>query len=175
MREWREVAGYEGLYLVSDDGFVKNEISGEILKMYISPTGYARVSLSGKVVSLHRIVANAFIPNLENKPCVNHKDGNKLNNSVNNLEWCSHSENERHSYRVLGKKISPELHRKMIEAHTEATRKSVTQCTLEGAKIRTFSSTAEAHRITGISQGNISECCNNKRKQAGGFKWNFEI
>lgn len=174
---WKDVVGYEGLYKVSNDGSVRNEETGAILKEYISPTGYVRVGLNkdgcNKIVMIHRIVAQAFLPNTQNKPCVNHIDGNKSNNSVNNLEWCTHSENELHSYRVLGKKLKPEQHRKMIEGHTEATRRTVVQSNMDGDVIRTFASTNEAHRITGISQGNISECCNKKRKHAGGYIWSF--
>jgi len=112
----KDIPNTDGKYAVSADGLVLrfkakkwNCIKGEII------CGYRRVNLSlGKVVKrarVHRLVAQAFIENPLNKPFVNHKDGNKLNNCVENLEWCTSSENEHHSYNVLGKvawKTKPE-------------------------------------------------------------------
>lgn len=163
-------------YTVLRNGVVI-DFEGRKLPQYKTPTGYVQVMLKQdgkrKKALVHRLVALAFIPNPLNKPCVNHIDGNKENNSVENLEWCTYSENELHSHRKLGKKLSPENHKKMIEAHTKAVSTPVMQLTLDGVHVNTFRSMAEAHRQTGISQGNISECCNNRRNKAGGFKWCF--
>ena len=102
MEQWREVVGYNGKYLVSNKGRVKNAKSGRILKERITHRGYVKVHLfrvnDDRNVFLHRIVAQAFIPNPQGKPQVNHIDGNKLNNNADNLEWCTNEENVRHSW-----------------------------------------------------------------------------
>lgn len=176
--KFREAKGYDG-FLVSDTGIVKSAKTDKIRNQYTSPTGYVRVNIRQggrwKTVSVHRLVADAFIPNPQNKPCVNHIDGNKANNNAENLEWCTHSENESHSYKCLGKTVSPEHIKKIIKLHKEAVSTPVTQFTLGGKNVRTFVSMAEAHRATGIAQSNISKCCNNERNQAGGYKWSFVI
>ena len=102
-------------YLVYEDGRVQNSNTGRFLKPEITRNGYARVTLctrgSTQRFLLHRLVAMRFLPNPENKPCVNHLDGDKLNNSVCNLEWTTHSENEYHSYNKLGKQVPKGLDR----------------------------------------------------------------
>ena len=110
---WIDVVGYEGLYQVSNLGRVKNlkrkvpyakgmrTIPERILRNHINECGYVYVRLykdaKGKNIKLHRIVAQAFIKNPENKRCVNHIDGNKQNNRAENLEWVTHSENMQHA------------------------------------------------------------------------------
>ena len=118
---WKDINGYEGCYQVSNLGRIKSLdrmtnnqygeyfMKGRILKnSIIKEKGYCRVSLNngnGKISKrVHRLVAEAFIPNPENKPEVNHKDGNKLNNCVSNLEWCTNKENIEHSIRTGLKK-----------------------------------------------------------------------
>ena len=105
MVEWRNVDGFSD-YLVSENGEVKNKTTGQILKQTITQKGYAVVGLVNggkhKNVRVHRIVAMAFVANPRNKPQVNHKDGNKLNNKRENLEWVTGKENIRHSYWELG-------------------------------------------------------------------------
>lgn len=99
---WKDVEGYEGKYQVSNWGRVRNK-KGEIIKPYLNHKGYEKVSLSNGINSrtnkhrVHRLVAQAFIPNPENYPQVNHKDGNKHNNSVSNLEWCTNLQNAQHA------------------------------------------------------------------------------
>lgn len=101
----KEIAGYDGKYLVSEEGVVysirRQGSDGRIITQRPNTSGYMRVDLrKGKEkqsLLVHRIVAEAFIPNPENKKCVNHIDGNKNNNSFSNLEWCSHSENMKHA------------------------------------------------------------------------------
>lgn len=101
----RPIQGYDGKYLVDESGNVftveRQGTDSRKLVQSLNSSGYLRVSLrkgsQKKSLLVHRIVAEAFIPNPENKKCVNHIDGNKLNNSANNLEWCTHSENMKHA------------------------------------------------------------------------------
>ena len=100
------VNGYERLYRLYIDGQVWSVRSGKFLKQEDNK-GYKRVtfSINGKTkrYQVHRLVAIHFLPNPSSKPCVNHIDGDKYNNYIKNLEWCTHQENEIHSYSVLGK------------------------------------------------------------------------
>lgn len=108
MEFWKDVEGYQGVYKVSNLGRVKSlKYNKERFLKQEKSKGYKRVSLSKnnevQRYLVHRLVANYFIINAHDKKCVNHINGDKLNNYANNLEWCTHSENERHSYDVLGK------------------------------------------------------------------------
>lgn len=116
MSEWFDVKGYEARYQVTRDGRVKSkirrvyspicggdrQIGGKLLKLVTHPRGYrnAQFVVDGKrkSLSLHRMLAELFIPNPEGKPHINHIDGNPANNSIENLEWCTHLENMRHAY-----------------------------------------------------------------------------
>ena len=95
--EWVKITR---IHEVSNNGLIRN-VNGHLLKPWVGTTGYYHIKMfvSGKRknLKLHRLVAKAFIPNPENKPCINHIDGNKLNNCVNNLEWCTHAENMTHA------------------------------------------------------------------------------
>jgi hypothetical protein len=104
--EWRAIPNYEGVYDASSFGRIRNSKTGRVLKPE-NVKGYLRNTLSkGNIQNrfqTHRLVALCFIPNPENKPCVNHIDGVKTNNRIDNLDWCTYSENERHSYDLIGK------------------------------------------------------------------------
>lgn len=111
MEVWKDVVGYEGLYQISDTGKIKsiqrrygnyNGMRRErIMKQRPDSRNYINITLckNGKHKShwVHRLVAQAFIPNLDNKHCINHIDNNPSNNSIENLEWCTHKENSQHS------------------------------------------------------------------------------
>ena len=134
---WRWVPGYEGLYMVSDWGRIMSApkanphgpACGRVLSQAYSGSGYPGVSLSAngtaKRYSVHRLVAEAFIPNPENKPQVNHIDGNKANNAASNLEWVTASENALHSYRNLPRKKFSHFHSvKLTPSQAKAIRES---------------------------------------------------
>ena len=173
--EWRPVVGYEGLYEVSNMGRVKSlertvwngkgyfKTSERILKPGKDKGGYLQVCLckdgKDKWCAVHRLVATAFLPNLDNLPQVNHIDENKENNCVQNLEWCSRSYNV--NYGVGNKKRAEKLSKPIFGIDR------ITGLIVE------FPSTMEAERTLGISKGNICECCKGKRKSAGNFYWYY--
>ena len=101
--DWKDIPGYEGLYAVSNNGRVMNVRSGRILKEHITKFGYKRIGIYKNGVCrmfiVHRLVAQAFLPNPDNLPEVNHKDEDKTNNSVDNLEWCDRSYNNNYGTR----------------------------------------------------------------------------
>ena len=166
MEHWKEIAGYEGLYEVSDLGRVKSLKYGKerILKPQKNTRGYLKVALckDGKVEQpkIHRLVAEAFIPNPNNLETINHKDEVKTNNTVGNLEWMSVKDNN--NYGTRNKRVG-EAHSKQVQMFDKKTFEL----------LETFPSTHEAERITGISNSNISECCNANRKSAGGYIWRY--
>lgn len=105
--EWKPINGFEGLYEISSYGKVKSfkvYPSGKILKPSPDSGGYLRLSLmragKNKYVTVHRLVAEAFLPKVDGKTCVNHIDGNKANNRLDNLEWCTYSENIKHAIKT---------------------------------------------------------------------------
>jgi len=140
----------------------KRIIKSTILKPFISK-GYAIVTLSKnntkKHYPIHRLVATAFLPNKENFPIINHKDENKQNNQVENLEWCTIKYNMNYG----------ECRNKTIKGII----KSVIQLDINNNYIRTFSSATEAQKELGIKQNSICLCCKGKYKTAGGYKWKY--
>lgn len=100
MEQWKQVIGYEGLYEVSNYGNVRNANSGHVLSQSNTTTGYKKVELyknGRKSLKVHRLVAFAFINNVDGKPYINHKNGNKADNRVENLEWSTQKENVNHA------------------------------------------------------------------------------
>lgn len=168
--EWKPVNGFEGHYVVSNLGNVKSlKSGGMILKSHVNK-GYEYVHLCKNSkhynAKVHRLVAKAYIPSHENACEVNHKDGNKLNNRVENLEWVTPSENMKHA-RMLG------LNR--AGRNNAFTSKAVDMISPDGSIIQTFPSTMEAERQTGIRRANIQGCCAGRYgcKTAGGFRWQY--
>ena len=178
IEEWREISGYEGLYEVSSLGRVRrlnwrNTGLPRLLYLKNGTHGYKQVELfkhgKGKMLTVHRLVANAFIPNSDNLDTVNHINENKHDNSVSNLEWCSLGDNVRKYYR--NHKFVP----KFIPRHTTASLKKIVQLSIDGDVIREWDNVATIHRELCFNNWSISQCCDGKRKTAYGFKWQYAV
>lgn len=176
MEDWKTSVEFPA-YEVSTLGRIRNKATGKILKPLLDK-GYHRVNIyeAGKMYrrSVHRLVLSAFIPNEDAKTkCqVNHKDGNKTNNHLENLEWCTCSENVRHAIKNGLQKVF-------------GRQKKVLQIDKEGNVVARYRSAREAERMTGIKESRISSVCTGysytrkdgyqeKRYTAGGFKWAYE-
>lgn len=165
--EFKEIIGYEGWYWISKSGKVKTKY--RTLKPTINLDGYYCVNLRKdnvqKTYTLHRLLALNFIDNPNNYPQVNHKDENKLNNDLDNLEWCTQQYN--HDYGTRNERTAKSQMNKQGS-------KVILQYDLQGNFIKEFPSVSEASRELGKSQANISRCANCFKNQAYGFIWKFK-
>ena len=174
--EWKEIPGYEGLYEASSlgrirsmDKTIKTYNGGSYIragmekKPCVNKSGYFRLNLCKDGISksclVHRLVAKAFIPNGSNLPEVNHINENKLDNRIENLEWCSYQYNMNWGY-----------HNENV-GRTNG--KPVVQFTIEETKVKEYYSSYEASRMTGITEQSINLCCLGRRQHAGGFRWKY--
>lgn len=192
--EWRDIAGYEDYYQVSSFGRVKSveryiqqrdgrrapyRIPEKILKPKMSPNGYLFVNLSvqgrAKPCRIHRLVAETFIPNPQGLPTVNHKDENKDNNRVDNLEWCTQAYNNEYGTR------------RQRSQESQPHRRAVRMLSMDGMLLRTFPTMKDAARyiVSEIGEGapsvkiannNIRMVCRNysHRHKAYGYGWEYD-
>ena len=178
MEIWKDVIDYEGLYEMSNLGSIRSQArtgtKGGILKQKLSNTGYwsVRLSKNGTVRSnnVHRIFAKLFIPNPENKPCINHKDGVKSNNDINNLEWCTYKENTAHAIDA-GLQTPTHMNLSNVCGKNHPKSKTTYQYDSSNNKLRSFDSRKEASETTGVAMCSISQVCNGKIPFAGGYIW----
>ena len=175
---WKPIKGYEGIYEVSSYGRVRSlermridkkgrrkPIPEKMLKMH-DRKGYDSVTLQDMgrkaIMSVHRLVAMAFIPNPDNLPAVNHRDENPRNNHVDNLEWCTIQYNTNYGNGIA----------KQVASMTYKTRE-VEQLSINGEHIAYFKSLSEASKATGADKSLIMRVCKGMKKTAGGFIWKY--
>lgn len=168
--EWKDIPGFENKYQISNFGRVKTlnykrTKQPRIMNGITEIRGYSCIAFreggagsKQRHFMVHRLVAQAFIPNPDNKPFVNHKDGNRSNNKVDNLEWCTRAENEEHKIYTLGHCSGYCIPPKPV------------LCVETGIKYRSIS---EAARQMGVRQGAISFALTAKYRTSCGYHWKY--
>lgn len=177
---WKDIPGYEGLYQASNLGKIKSLkkekwnrftyiSSPERILSQSNSRGYSIVILTKgkkrKTIGTHRLVAQTFIPNPNNYPQVNHKDGNKQNNNVTNLEWCTASYNIKHAFDNGLKKPK--------KGKENVCSKSICQYDKNMNLIKIWGSMKEAEREIGVDHSTILRCAKKRQKTAGGYVWRY--
>lgn len=172
---WKDIVGFEDEYMVSNHGRIKSKsrivksnkcersIKGVVKLQNLNTHGYCSIRLAkngkSKLYSVHRLVAEAFLPNPSNLPVINHKDEDKTNNLVDNLEWCTQKYNTEYSG------ILPKL--------KEINSMQVEQYNLQGEFIQSYNSATDAAKAVGGLVSNICACCNGLTGSSYGFVWKF--
>ena len=169
---WKDIPKYEGLYEVSNLGRVKNN-KGLVRKPRLYKDGYFDIKLSkngkNKTKRINRLVALAFISNPNNYPVVNHKDENKLNNRVDNLEWCTTKYNN--NYGTHNKRMAETLSKVMKGKYN----KPIIMCDPKGNKLKEFKSLLDASNyLNKPNSSTISNCLNGRCKTAYGYVWKYK-
>jgi hypothetical protein len=170
---WKDIEGYEGFYQVSNLGRVRSVerrlndgriYGGRILCQKQVKNGYMQVHVSkgntGKYLSVHRLVAKAFVQGYFDGAEVNHRDEDKTNNRADNLEWCSPSYNTQY-----GNSNTTMVEQRRLE---------VVMMSEDGSTIREFPSLREAARSSGVSAAHICQVCKGERNKAGGYRWKYK-
>ncbi len=161
--QWRDISGYEGIYQVSDAGRIKSVRTGQLRSLVKDKDGYLQLKLHKNGVQethkVHRLVARAFIPNLEKLPLINHKNEDKRDNRVDNLEWCTKEYNNFYgvgSDRYVGRR------KEVIRMNPH-----------DDSDVATYASICAAAEACGVLACSISQCCSGKLQTAGGYVWKY--
>lgn len=178
----KEIKGFEGLYTIDESGNVFSIRKKKYISPFYNKNGYMMISLvkdkKKSNMTIHRLLAEAFIDNKEKFPCINHIDGNKLNNNLSNLEWCTQSHNMKEAYKLgllntwCGKKFGKDHPNYKFRGKWK-TQKEIVQLDKKGDLIKKFNSATEVERNLGYSCAHISECCRGLRKSAYGYIWKY--
>lgn len=190
MEEWKDIKGYEGLYQISNFGRVKSLrrksqrkngviycINEKILKGGNNGLNYFKVQLrdknsNKKYAYIHRLVAKHFIPNPQNKPCINHLDCNPSNNRAENLEWCTKKENTDYMVKLKRNERNEQWLKKLNKS-LDKYRKAVVGINKNtGEKIHFIS--IGSTKKSGFRPGDVCKCCKGERLTAGGFYWKYD-
>lgn len=167
MEEFKDITEYEGLYKVTNKGRVYSVKKNIFKAQRLDKDGYLRTTLwnrdKGKTTAIHILVADAFIEKEEGKDQVNHKDGIKTNNDVENLERCTSLENVTHAFNMGLRKRGVEHYRC----------RQILKISLSGELLKEYKSIDQACE-DGFSHSNISHCLHGRQKTAGGYKWEFK-
>lgn len=170
---WKDISGYEGLYKVSNLGKVYSVKRNKYMSLCYS-NGYDRVLLSkngkSKNIFVHRLVAQTFIPNPNYKPCIDHIDGNRANNNVNNLRWVSYKENNNNEITKNRISIMTKLSYQRGRKYPYDKLKKGVICIETGKE---YTSITDAYKITGIHASRICLSCKNNKYSAGGYHWKY--
>lgn len=179
---WKDIKDYEGMYQISDIGNVKSlnyrnlgYAKNLVPKRNNCGRMWVELTKNGckKQMLVHRLVAMAFIDNPNHYPQINHKDENPANNCVDNLEWCTQSYNIQYTINRHPRQ------RREIKNYSLKYRKisgrEIEQVSQDGKVIKTWNDARTIFKETGMSQWSITQCCDGKRKQAYGFKWQYAV
>ena len=181
MEVWKDIKDYEGLYQVSNMGRVKslnfrNTKEPKVMTLSHNKKGYFTVMIGGKRYLVHRLVAQAFIPNPDDKPCIDHINAIRTDNRVDNLRWVTVKENNNNPIAIKNQKIAQSGKRNPYYGRTGSRHhgsKIIVQFSLDGDVINVWKSMADVSREYGVDYRDISACCRGVRKEKCNSTWKY--